>query len=222
MSSDPHNRVPPLTLVGEAPPRAAAMSSEQGSAVRASSQARDLDWSILMARAQGGDNEAYRRLLENIIPYLRSLVARRHQNPSDVEDTVHDVLLTVHAVRHIYDPTRPFGPWLVAIANRRIVDRLRRQGRIRSRETALTAEHETFPAPQANIHEDISEGRALQEAIESLPRGQRQAIRLLKLDEMSLKEAAAASGTSVASLKSASHRALRNLRKMLVKRSDGT
>jgi RNA polymerase sigma-70 factor (ECF subfamily) len=48
-----------------------------------------------------------------------------------------------------------------------------------------------------------------------LPPTQREAIRLLKLQEMSLKEAAAITGTSVASLKVATHRAIIGLRKAL-------
>ncbi len=174
-----------------------------------------LDWSICMARAHAGDRAAYRRLLEEIAPYVRSLAARCISNPADVEDTVQDVLVTLHAVRHTYDPTRPFGPWLVAIANRRIVDGLRRCGRTRSRETPLELEHETLAAPETNYPEAASDGRALREAIESLPAGQRRAIRLLKLEEMSLKQAASASGMSVAALKVATFRALKNLRRML-------
>ena len=81
-----------------------------------------------MARAQDGDRAAYRRLLEDITPYLRSLAARHRVLSGELEDVVQDMLLTVHAVRHAYDPGRPFGPWLLAIARRRIVDRLRRRG----------------------------------------------------------------------------------------------
>lgn len=95
---------------------------------------REFDWSILMARAQAGEREAYRRLLDEITPYLRSLAAKAHRNRSDVEDAVQDVLLTVHSIRHTYDPGRPFGPWLVAIAHRRIVDRLRTGPRERARD----------------------------------------------------------------------------------------
>ena len=177
--------------------------------------ARDLDWSIYMARAQAGDRDAYRRLLEDVAPYLRSIAARHFRNSGDIEDAVQEVLLTVHAVRHTYDPARPFGPWLVAIANRRVVDGLRRQGRSRAREVALETEHETFAAPEANYHEAASEARALREAVESLPPGQRDAIRMLKLREMSLKEAAAVSGMTVAALKVATHRAVKRLRKVL-------
>lgn len=200
MSSSQSSRSPALSLVKEG---SAACSTYE------------LDWSIYMARAQDGDREAYRRLLEEITPYLRFLATRRVPNRSDVEDAVQDALVTIHAVRHTYDPARPFGPWLVAIANRRIVDGLRRRGRTAARETPLDAEHETFAAPEANYHEAASEARALREAVERLPPGQREAVRLLKLKEMSLKEAAAVSGMTVAALKVATHRALKSLRKML-------
>ena len=221
MSSGGNHRARPLTLVSGAAPSPEAADLEPGSR-RSDAPARGLDWSILMAHAQAGEQDAYQRLLEEITPYVRSLAVKCHRNPSDVEDSVQDVLLTVHAVRHTYDPTRPFGPWLVAIANRRITDRLRRQGRSTARETALTAEHETFAAPEANYHESMSAARALREAIQRLPQGQRDAIKLLKLQEMSLKEAATTSGMSVAALKVATHRAIKNLRKILMKPGDDT
>src|SRR5712671_6095400 len=210
MSTSPYNRSPDLTVVAGAAPSSASDSRQESERPAA----RELDWSVYMARAQAGDRDAYRRLLEDATPYLRSIAARHLRNSGDIEDTVQEVLLTVHAVRHTYDPARPFGPWLVAIANRRVVDGLRRQGRSRAREVALDLEHETFAAPQANLAETASDGRMLRDAIEQLPSGQRDAVRMLKLQEMSLKEAAAASGMSIAALKVAMHRGLKNLRKM--------
>ena len=178
---------------------------------------RTRDWSALMARAQEGDRSAYRALLTDMTPYLRAMAARCFKEPSDAEDAVQDVLLTVHAVRHTYDPGRPFGPWLVAIANRRIIDRLRRQIRARSREIELSDEHETFSADAANFHFDdaSADAAALHAAIATLAPDQRLAINLLKLKEMSLKEAALASGRSVSALKVAVHRAIKALRKRL-------
>ncbi len=180
------------------------------------------DWSDLMARAQNGDTAAYRRLLGETAPYLRSLVAKKHRDARDVEDTVQDILLTIHAMRRTYDPDRPFGPWLVAIANRRIVDRLRKQGRTTAREVLSDTDHETFTASEANIGDSVIDRRDLHTAIESLPAGQRQAIELLKLNEMSLREASATTGTSVPALKVATHRALISLRKILTGGSDET
>jgi RNA polymerase sigma-70 factor (ECF subfamily) len=126
---------------------------------------------------------------------------------------VQDVLLTVHAIRHTYDPGRPFAPWLIAIANRRMIDKLRRETRRAAREIELSQEHETFSQAPAN-RDEMAE-RALLEAIERLPPDQRDAVRMLKLNEMSLKEASQSSGRSVSALKVATHRAVANLRQLL-------
>ena len=180
----------------------------------------DRDWSRLMALAQDGDRRSYRTLLEDITPFIRSIARRCFKQQRDVEDALQDVLLTVHLVRHAYDPSRPFGPWLLAIANRRIIDRLRRETRQKAREIALSAEHETFSAPPANLNEANFDEATLGEAIDRLPPEQRQAIKMLKLNEMSLKEAAAASGRSIAALKVATHRAVKSLRRMLKQETD--
>ncbi len=171
----------------------------------------------LMARAQDGDRCAYRRLLEEVTPYLRSLAARHRALSGETEDAVQDILLTLHSVRHTYDPCRPFGPWLLAIARRRIIDRMRKRGRIVAAETALGPEHETIVATGPNLYTLLSGRRGLHEAIARLPPGQRQAVLLLRLGELSLKEAASRSGMSIAALKVASHRGLKALRAMLSK-----
>ncbi|MDG4885422.1 sigma-70 family RNA polymerase sigma factor [Mesorhizobium sp. WSM4884] len=178
-----------------------------------SPQVRELDWSILMARAQDGDANAYRRLLESIAPYLRAHAARCHRNPSDVEDAVQDILLTLHAVRATYDPARPFGPWLTAIAGRRLIDRLRRQGRRRAFETEFEPAHETFAGQPTNL-EDMTKFHEIAAALDRLPPGQREAVLLTKIEGLSLKEASAASGMSVAALKVATHRAVQRLRRL--------
>jgi RNA polymerase sigma-70 factor (ECF subfamily) len=170
-----------------------------------SPQVRELDWSILMARAQDGDANAYRRLLESITPYLRANAARCHRDPSDVEDAVQDILLTLHAVRRTYDPARPFGPWLTAIAKRKLIDRLRRQGRRRALEREFEPAHETF--------EDMTKIHEIAAALDNLSPAQREAVRLTKIEGLSLKEASAVSGASVAALKVATHRAMLRLRR---------
>jgi RNA polymerase sigma-70 factor, ECF subfamily len=198
------------TRAGQAGPPAAPPAGQGG-------EGRPRNWGSLMVRAQDGDRDAYRALLTEMTPYLRAMAARRFKESSDAEDAVQDVLLTVHAIRHTYDPGRPFGPWLVTIANRRIIDRLRRQIRTRSRETEFSHEHETFSPDAANfVFDDASaDAAALHAAIADLTPDQRLAIDLLKLKEMSLKEAALASGRSVSALKVAVHRAIKSLRKRL-------
>ena len=169
-------------------------------------------WADLMAAAQAGDRAAYHRLLTEITPYVRSIAGRYHRTREDVEDAVQDILLSVHTIRHTYDPSRPFGPWLATIADRRALDRLRKRLRSAGRETALEPVHETFAAAPANSGTAGLEAEELARALERLPPGQRQALELLKLKEMSLKEASAATGLSITALKVATHRALKSLR----------
>lgn len=172
-----------------------------------------------MARAQSGDADAYHCLLLSIAPYLRTIANRVHACASDAEDTVQDILLTLHEVRHTYDPSRPFKPWLAGIARHRIADRLRALGRVSAGEVVLEAEHEAFAAPADRV--DLAlDSRALAVALRALPANQRRAILLLKLQERSLKEAAEESGMSIASLKVSAHRGIKALRRLLVPGGD--
>ncbi len=168
----------------------------------------------LMRFAQDGNAPAYVELLQEVAPLLRRAVRhqRRFLQPQDVEDLVQDVLLSLHAVRATYDPARPFLPWLMAIARNRMVDGVRRYARLAANEVAVEEVPETFSPDGPNIY---GEREALRRAVSALPPGQRQAIEMLKLRELSLKEAAAASGMTIAALKVAVHRGMKALRKAL-------
>jgi RNA polymerase sigma-70 factor (ECF subfamily) len=176
----------------------------------------EVEWGGLMAAAQSGDGAAYARLLREIVPFVRAVVRRHHASSDRVDDVVQDVLLTIHRVRHTYDPNRPFSAWLAAIAHRRSIDAVRRKVRIDSAETFSPIAYETYADPAANKDVAAHENNAvLAEAIAALPPGQRQAVELLRLKEMSLAEASAASGQSVGALKVSLHRAIRALQKIM-------
>jgi RNA polymerase sigma-70 factor (ECF subfamily) len=178
--------------------------------------ARDQNWSRLMAAAQDGDRAAYERLLHEILPFIHALAARQHRAPDRIEDVAQEVLLTIHRVRHTYDPSRPFSPWLAAIAQRRSIDLLRRRGRIEAAETSNAEAYETFAAPVANRQEAGRDAKAtLGRAVAGLPPGQRQALELVKLRELSLADASRLSGKSAGALKVNVHRALKALRARL-------
>ena len=87
-------------------------------------------------------------------------------------------------------------------------------------EAAHMAEHETFSAGQTNIENEISDPRNLEVAVETLLASERKALRFLKVKEMVLKEAVAISGPSIAALKAATHRTVKNPRQVLSGRSD--
>jgi RNA polymerase sigma-70 factor (ECF subfamily) len=173
-------------------------------------------WSPLMAAAQNGDRAAYERLLREILPMLRAIAGRWHRNPDRAEDVVQDILLTIHRVRHTYDPSRPFSHWLATIARRRAIDALRRRGRTQKAEIFDEQSYVTFADPAANKEmASRDQAQGLGAAISGLPQGQREALELLKLRELSLVEAAKISGKSIAALKVNVHRAIKSLRAQL-------
>lgn len=173
------------------------------------------DWEALMVRAQDGDRAAYHALLQAVTPYLRAIVRRYLGHGEDAEDALQEILLTMHAIRHTYERGRPFKPWLGTIASRRCIDLLRRR--------AHRLRHEFEAADDAPEPDEKGQGpldtvarqeaaRGLRRAVDALPERQREAVRLLRLEELSLDEAAARSGQSAGALKVACHRALKSLR----------
>jgi RNA polymerase sigma factor (sigma-70 family) len=166
-----------------------------------------------MCASQAGERAAYERLLREITPFIRSIVRRHCNNRADIEEMVQDTLLTIHRVRQTFDPSRPFGPWLAAIASRRSIDALRRRIRVSRHETPEDGVYETFSDTGANNEmEAVRSTEEIGELLRGLPARQREALEALKLKEMSLKEASVASGQSVAALKVNAHRALKALR----------
>lgn len=163
-----------------------------------------------MRRAQAGDSAAYRALLDDVATRMRRLVRRRAPwlQPSDVEDMVQDILLSLHQARSTWDPARPFLPWIVAIARSRLADNARRYVRRTAIDVAVSDLAETFSDMRTNTNaENVVNLLSVQKAMGDLTKAERQAVELLRLREMTLAEAAAASGSTVAALKVAMHRA---------------
>jgi RNA polymerase sigma factor (sigma-70 family) len=156
-----------------------------------------------MAAAQVGDVNAYSILLGELASWLRRYYARRLP-PSMTEDAVQNVLLAIHEKRHTYDPARPFGPWLAAIARYKWIDRLR----------SLKAEaseplDENMGVPD---HEDsVVAESTLKQLLAELKPPQAEAIRLVKLEGYSVEETSRATGQSISLVKVNIHRGLKRL-----------
>ena len=169
-----------------------------------------------MAAAQDGDRRAYETLLRDVLPYIRNVVRSLHGRPERAEEVTQDVLLTIHRIRHTYDPVRPFRPWLAAIARRRAIDALRRHRRTETHEISDQYAYETFADAAANRHAEMpTTAEGLRAAIANLPAQQREAVQLLKIRGLSLAEASAETGKSIAALKVNMHRAVKTLRQRL-------
>ena len=180
--------------------------------------AEDPCWREWMRAAQQGDRVCYGALLAAVIQPLRRAARARwpRADAAAIEDAVQETLLALHTSRHLYDPVRPFMPFLFGIMRFRGADVMRRSRRAGARETPIDDLPETSDAIRTNSDQDKGlESEALRAAIARLPDGQRRAIEMTKLQELSLEEASAQSGMSVAALKVATHRGVQALRKLL-------
>lgn len=167
-----------------------------------------------MAAAQAGDRRAYEKLLADSVALIRAIARRQGVAPDGVDDVVQETLITVHRVRHTYDPGRSYDAWLSAIASRRAIDALRHRGRRDSRELHDDVALDNHPDGDDASAATESEQRAqrLHAAIAELPPGQREAVEQLGLRERSPGEAAELTGRSAGALKVNLHRALKALR----------
>ena len=157
----------------------------------------------LMALAQAGDQQAYRTVLVECQRWLTRYFARRIA-PSAIDDLVQDTLVSLHRKRASYDPARPFLPWLAAIARYRWVDRLR--------QTYRHATSELQDVHGTESHEDVVGAQiSIARLLDQIPAGQAEAIRLVKIDGLSISEACAKSGQSEPLIKVNIHRGLKRL-----------
>src|SRR5215475_1341407 len=166
---------------------------------------RRAEW---MARAQDGDREAYRALLDDVRPLVLAWLRRWLDDEADLADVYQDTLVHLHRARHTYDPARPFEPWLFAIARNAAADHGRRQRRERAWETSVD------DLPEVALEGEAFEP-ALADALRALPQPQREAFTMLKLEGLSVGAAAERAGVSPGALKVRAHRAYKALRALL-------
>ncbi|MBX7542074.1 sigma-70 family RNA polymerase sigma factor [Qipengyuania sphaerica] len=166
----------------------------------------------MMAAAQNGDRAVYRVLLAEAQLWLERFFAKRVP-PAQRDDLVQEVLLAVHNKRASWDPSRPFFPWLAAIARYRWVDHLRKV--YRSAEDEL-GDHD---AAQDSEEEVVMARMSLERLFVHLPEKQVEAIELVKIEGLSIAEASARTGQSESLVKVNIHRGLKKL-SALVEKAD--
>lgn len=168
-----------------------------------------------MVAAQAGDSAAYEALLLELLPYVRQRVAQRVREPSEREDVVQNVLLSLHRARHTYRPERAFGPWLRAVVRNATIDWMRARGRRARYEQGGAEEEMAEPSPPAPLPREAELSPQLQRALERLPASQRRAVELIQLEGLSVAEAAERTGATSSAMKVRAHRGYRALRKLL-------
>jgi RNA polymerase sigma-70 factor (ECF subfamily) len=176
--------------------------------VDSTAQERSRRRAELMARVQDGDRESCRILLDDIGPMIANFLRRRIADREELEDVYQETLMAFFQARHTYQPSRPLEPWLFAIARNTAADHARRYWTRASLEQ-LTDEIQEAAAEESHSDPD------LEAAMARLPERQRQAFTMLKLEGLSIAQAADRAGVSVGAFRVRAHRAYKALRKMI-------
>src|SRR6266581_3411150 len=158
--------------------------------------ANEAELRALMRASLAGDAHAYRTLLNhlsaNLRAYYKSRLARIGRSATEAEDLVQEALLAIHIQRHTYDPAEPLTPWVHAIARYKLIDHLRR----------TRASLADLPIDEAgeimaqDDHVGAESAYDLHRLLSRLPHKMRRAIQCVKLDGLSVAEAAGQCGMS--------------------------
>jgi RNA polymerase sigma-70 factor (ECF subfamily) len=160
-------------------------------------------WGRLMIAAQGGESQAYEQLLRELDAWLRRYYARRLPQAA-ADDARQDALLAIHAQRHAYTPSKPFGPWVAAIARYKWVDHVRDASRF-----AALSLHDDIPIEDRE--EAAISAVVVDDLLRRLKPAQARVIRLVKLQGVSIEGASNATGQSASLVKVNIHRGLKIL-----------
>jgi RNA polymerase sigma-70 factor, ECF subfamily len=161
----------------------------------------------LMLRALRGDAAAYREMLGTLAHELRSFFRHRITLAADeIEDLVQETLLAIHTKRETYDTNQPLTSWLFAIARHKLIDRYRLQ----AYRTMTSLDEICEPTSETELERQIAR-RDVAAALEELPAKQAAAIRCVKLEGLSIEEAAIVTGQSIPAVKVGIHRGLKKL-----------
>jgi RNA polymerase sigma-70 factor, ECF subfamily len=165
----------------------------------------------LMLKGLAGDHAAHRAFLTEAAGLLRAYFRNRLRGRAeDAEDLVQETLIALHTRRDSYDPNYPLTAWMYAIARYRMIDHLRR------------AKHRNHAAldgleiGDADPEYEASDARRdVATLLDKLPEKQRTAIRMVKLEEKSVRETAEATGLSESDIKISIHRGLKTLMRLM-------
>lgn len=147
---------------------------------------------------------------QTVAAQLRPFLARR-VDAADVDDVLQDVWLRVERGLHALRDEERFTSWLFQVARSAVTDHLR----VRARHPIASA---TAEAADAGWADDRTAARALARCVSvfvaRLPSPYREAVSLIELEGLSVREAAEMVGVSLPAMKSRVQRGRAQLRRL--------
>src|SRR5215469_1681397 len=174
-------------------------------------QLHERELRALMTAGLDGEAAAYHELLERLTSHLRAYYRQRFtrigHGPAEAEDLLQEALIAIHTHRHTYDRSQLFTPWIHAIARYKFLDYLRRT-KSSFKNLPMETVHELTAETDMTA---VDSGLDLQRLLSEISSKAREAIQYVKLDGLSVSEAAVRSGMSESAVKVAVHRGLKAL-----------
>ena len=172
----------------------------------------------LMERVQARDERAIAILYRRHLPLLRTIVGRVLNNDSDVDDQLQEVFLEVWRLAAHYDMEKGKAlGWIVTLARRRSIDKLRKKQAYFRAQERLREEPE--PAPHHGADEEVAASDTAQifsRVLASLPVAQREALTFAFYRGLSQREIAAHTGIPLGTIKTRLELGLRKVRAAVV------
>lgn len=167
---------------------------------------------ILVQRALQGEVAAYGLLVRRYQQRVFNVCYRVLGNVQEAEDLAQESFIRAYDKLHLYNPERPFGPWISRVATNLCLNHLKR-----GRATLLPLDESPVEpaAPRAASPEaqQLQRERAAQlhQAIQRLTPTQRAVVELRHFQELSYQQIASALEISLSQVKSHLYRARRAL-----------
>lgn len=167
----------------------------------------------LVKDAFRGDSAAFCRIVERYQDPVYNLCAR-YLLPADAEDMAQETFVRAFVHRERFDPNRPLLPWLLTIARRLCLDRLRARKRAPSTEaeSAEVQDPGMFADDQLGAKQELA---LLDRALRKLPEGQREAIVHHHVDGLSYQEVASLLDVPIGTVMTWLHRGRARLKEQL-------
>jgi RNA polymerase sigma-70 factor, ECF subfamily len=169
----------------------------------------------LARRARDGDERAFGLLVERFQDPVYRLCSR-FVGASEAEDLTQETFVRAFVHAGSYDPARPMLPWLLAIARRLCLDRLRKAKPDLVEDTTVFDDGGPDAEQQAMTRQDV---RRLQAVLPTLPEGQREALALFHVEGLAYQEIATTLDVPIGTVMTWLHRARARLKQALQERS---
>jgi RNA polymerase sigma-70 factor (ECF subfamily) len=174
----------------------------------------DVDLSQLLTQASQGDRDAFARLYDRTSSRIYGLALRILRDRNHAEEVVQEAYMQYWQRAHEYDVSRgSVTTWMMTIAHRRAVDRVRTEELQRRRSAQYLAENGSVPtAPVTDAVLAHEESVTLRHCLGRLTDLQRDSIELSYFGGLSYPEVAAHTATPLPTIKSRIRDGLRRLR----------